>query len=114
MKVRPTGNVNQKLTQEKVNEIRERYTAGESQETLAKEFGVDQSSVSNIINFKIWKDTALSEHAVIIESNSRQIRDLKSKNTKLEKKITKLEEWRTSAERAIKSQQIRIEQLEAK
>lgn len=113
MKVGAAGNGNQKLTHEKVNEIRQRYTDGASQQSLAKDFDVSQMMISNIVNYRIWKDTALNEHAVIIESNSRQIRDLKSKNTKLEKKVADLEEWQVAAERAIKSQQLRITQLEA-
>ncbi len=114
------GNRNQKLTNEKVKEIRKRYEKGESQQVLAKSFDVSQTMVSNVVNNRMWRDDAfksceerIAENIIIIESNSRQIRDLKSKNTKLMQRVIGLEEWRILAEDAIKSQQERIESLEA-
>jgi DNA-binding transcriptional regulator YdaS (Cro superfamily) len=40
------------LTTEQVAEIRERATAGERQSDMAREFGVNQGYVSQIVNFK--------------------------------------------------------------
>ena len=44
-----------KLTWEQVVEIRERYSKGEKQHKLAKEFGVRQDNISLIVNNKIWQ-----------------------------------------------------------
>jgi hypothetical protein len=44
-----------KLTGEQVREIRIRYTAGESQKTLASEHEISQSHVSSICSGKFWK-----------------------------------------------------------
>lgn len=43
-----------KLTEDQVREIRRRRDAGEEQSVLAKEFGVVQSAISNIVNRKRW------------------------------------------------------------
>jgi hypothetical protein len=43
---------NAKLTEQQVREIRKRHA--ESQKDLAKEFGVNQSTISDIINKKKW------------------------------------------------------------
>jgi len=45
-----------KLTEANVREIRERYASGESlQRELAKEFGVDHCTITQLINKKTWK-----------------------------------------------------------
>lgn len=43
-----------KLSVEAVMEVRELYTAGMSQNDLAKRYGVDQSNISRAINGKLW------------------------------------------------------------
>lgn len=46
-----------KVNERKVIEIRRRYAAGEGPQTLlADEYGIDQTTVSQIVNRKIWKD----------------------------------------------------------
>lgn len=46
-----------KLTKEKVKEIRERYKKGDITQTkLGEEYGVDRTSIRDIINFKNWND----------------------------------------------------------
>lgn len=46
-----------KLTQQQVNEIRERYAVGNiSQKELGEEYGVKQTTICDIIRFKLWKD----------------------------------------------------------
>lgn len=50
-----------RLTERDVIEIRRRYAAGETQRSLAEEFGVDQSTVSYAISGRTWsylKETA--------------------------------------------------------
>lgn len=56
-KVQPKGaaHVNAKLTKEQVAEIRKRYTAGEYQMPLAKEFKVSQRSISLIVRGETYK-----------------------------------------------------------
>lgn len=45
------------LTKDLVDEIREKYSTGEYvQKRLAKEYGVTQSAVSLIVNYKVWED----------------------------------------------------------
>jgi len=44
-----------KLTREKVNEIREKYSNGISKEELSKEYNVSIKNVYYIITYKIWK-----------------------------------------------------------
>ena len=45
-----------KLNQEEANEIRELHNTGEySQKELAEKYNIKQVTISNIINFKIWK-----------------------------------------------------------
>lgn len=50
------NNSNAKLTSKQVCEIRERIANGEKQITLAKEFGVVQTTVSSIKCRKRWKE----------------------------------------------------------
>lgn len=45
-----------KLTLDKVKEIRERVSNGETQISLAKEFGVIQQTISDAVTRKTWKD----------------------------------------------------------
>ena len=46
---------NAKLTDEAVKEIRRRYAARESSQfVLADKFGVHQSVISEVVNFRIW------------------------------------------------------------
>lgn len=47
-----------KLTWDNVREIRRRVAAGETNTALAREFGVSQPCVCNIVNGKNWKDDA--------------------------------------------------------
>jgi transposase-like protein len=47
-------NPNRKLSPEQVAEIRARYRAGETQTSLAKEFGVIQPHVSRIVRGEAW------------------------------------------------------------
>ena len=42
-----------KLSRFQANEIRERHKSGEMQKELAREFGVDQATISNLVNNKI-------------------------------------------------------------
>lgn len=53
---KPTGRLpsNAKLTNAKVAEIRARCAVGESHKSISVHFGIDQSSVSLINNFKRW------------------------------------------------------------
>lgn len=44
-----------KLTYNSVNDIRNRYAAGVSMYSLAKEYGVSGTTVANVIRGKIWK-----------------------------------------------------------
>ena len=48
-----------KFTVNQIQEIRQRLTAGETQQSLASEFGVDQSSISNIHTNRTWKQEVL-------------------------------------------------------
>ncbi len=47
-----------KLNEARVKEIRQRFVGGESQGKLAREFGVTQPLVSDIVNRKMWKHVA--------------------------------------------------------
>lgn len=47
---------NAKLTDKAVREIRERYKAGGVTQTqLAKEYGVNQTKISDVVNYRTWK-----------------------------------------------------------
>lgn len=51
-------NTNAKLTWEQVRKIRTRYAKGtHTQEQLALVFGVDRSTISNIVRNRIWRET---------------------------------------------------------
>lgn len=52
-KGRRVGNI--KLTSDQVCEIRERVANGETQISLAKEFGIDRSTISKVVNRKRWQ-----------------------------------------------------------
>lgn len=43
-----------KLTSRQVDEIRQRFAQGERQSALAREYGVSQSNISQIVNRKRW------------------------------------------------------------
>lgn len=49
------ANVNARLTDDKVREIRQRFQAGESQRTLAQLMGVTKSCIRDAIRGKTWK-----------------------------------------------------------
>ena|SRR6185312_1235662 len=49
-----TGLVKRKLTPGQVTNIRERHARGEKQVSLMREFGVNQTNMSHIINHKFW------------------------------------------------------------
>jgi group I intron endonuclease len=50
------NNGQSKLTWDIVNEIREKYSSGEyRQKDLAAEYGIRQSNISDIVNYKLWK-----------------------------------------------------------
>lgn len=52
---RGSGHANSKLTDDQVAEIRRRYAAGDvSQQALAGEFGIDQTTVSKIVLRKTY------------------------------------------------------------
>lgn len=52
------GNGNSKLSAVQVVEIRQRYALGGiRQKDLAKEFGVGRSTVSEIVNQRLWRQT---------------------------------------------------------
>lgn len=59
-----------KLTVEIVVQCRRRFAAGETQVSLAAEFGVDQSVISDAVRGETWKD--LSEPPVRLTPNSCQ------------------------------------------
>jgi hypothetical protein len=44
-----------KLTDAKVAEIRRRHTLGEGRRTLAREFGVDQSTIRQVVKRWTWR-----------------------------------------------------------
>lgn len=44
-----------------VKEIRQRFSAGETQQQLAKVFGVNQSVISTLVNGKTWKHVPLPQ-----------------------------------------------------
>ena len=48
-------NGHHKVTAQQVTEIRRRYAAGESQSGMAEEYGVDPSTISNMITRETWK-----------------------------------------------------------
>jgi hypothetical protein len=48
---------NSKLTKDDVRVVREKYNLGESQASLAAIYNVNQSTISNIINHKLWRDS---------------------------------------------------------
>jgi hypothetical protein len=56
-KQQPTGarHVNAKLTAAQATEIRKRYTAGELQVPLAKEYGVSQRAISLVVRGETYK-----------------------------------------------------------
>lgn len=82
-----------KLTTEKVNEIRDRWNAGygESQTSLANAFGINQSTISMIVNNRIWKDASLNNLEVKYADQANTIGGLKTKNVHLEKRVNGLE-----------------------
>jgi HNH endonuclease len=45
-----------RFTAQQILEIRTRYEAGELQRTLAVEFDCTQGRISEVVNFKIWKE----------------------------------------------------------
>jgi len=47
-------NPKNKLTEEQVRSVRERVAAGEIRAALAREFGVTQTTIGNIIRNKRW------------------------------------------------------------
>jgi len=49
-----SANVASKLNEEQVLEIRRRYSEGERQVDLAKEFGINTTTVFNLIVRKTW------------------------------------------------------------
>ena len=54
--MRNGNNPTAKLTWEQAEEIRRRYATGEiSQRNLAEEYGIEQSNVSLIVNYKIYR-----------------------------------------------------------
>jgi len=57
-RVRGESHGSAKLTEEKVVEIRRRHSEGEAVKALAAEFGVNPSTVSNIVARRIWKHIA--------------------------------------------------------
>lgn len=59
-----------KLTEKIVTECRRRFAEGSTQVSLAAEFGVDQSVISDAVRGITWKH--LSEPPVILPLNSRQ------------------------------------------
>jgi hypothetical protein len=54
LKISGSLNVQSKLSDPQVLEIRARYAGGERQPKLAKEFGVGQDQISRIVNRKRW------------------------------------------------------------
>jgi len=50
-----------RLTEDDVLAIRARAAAGETQRPLAREYGVDQATISNIVTRKSWKHVQDSE-----------------------------------------------------
>lgn len=52
------GNGSARLTAEQVSEMRSRHADGALQRELGEQFGVSQSTVSEIVNRKKWKDAA--------------------------------------------------------
>jgi len=50
-----------RLTEDDVRTIRARAAAGETQRPLAREYGVDQATISNIVTRKSWKHVQDSE-----------------------------------------------------
>lgn len=44
-----------KLTEDSVREIRRRWAAGETQADLAREFGIKQGTISNVVRGYSWK-----------------------------------------------------------
>lgn len=52
------GTPSAKLTEAQVRAIRERHTAGEKPKDLAKAFGVQHTSVCNILRGRTWKHVA--------------------------------------------------------
>lgn len=55
---RGENHVRSKLTTAKVRQIRKRYATGETQDELAREFGVAQSLISVIVHRKKWVHVA--------------------------------------------------------
>lgn len=49
------NNGQSRLTQTDVQEIRQRYQAGESQGAIAMDYGVHRSQIGRIVNFQRWK-----------------------------------------------------------
>lgn len=45
-----------KLTWERIENARERYLSGESQRSIARDFGVNQSQISRVLNGLRWKE----------------------------------------------------------
>jgi hypothetical protein len=54
-----------KLKEAQVMEIRTRYSNGESQPKLAKEFGVTQTNISRIVKGKTWKHLPIITQIVL-------------------------------------------------
>ena len=46
---------NNRLTEDDVQEIRERVASGEMQKNVAEAFGLHAAYVSQIVNYRIWR-----------------------------------------------------------
>ena len=79
-----------KLNQQKADEIREKFKAGASQRQLAKDYGINQGSISSIVNNRSYSPTPKDSDGFPVD-HSDQIKHLKSRNTKLVKRISALE-----------------------
>lgn len=72
-----------KLTDQKVIEIHSRYSAGEFQSDLAKEFSVDQQTISSIATGTNWRHLGLTP----IDSSGRVARGERHSSSKLTREI---------------------------
>lgn len=63
--------MNKRLTRDQAQSIIHRVAAGEPQKTLAEEFGVRPSTISNLVRGKSWPDLERPEPANVVVRGSK-------------------------------------------
>jgi len=80
-----------KLTNQEATLIRKKYHEGAVQSNLAKEFNVNQTTISQIVRGVTYRQGTSKLDVQILADHGEQLRKVKSSNTFLEKRVDKLE-----------------------